>query len=71
VRRVGIVLLLLLGPACAPATPENAAVERDYPEQRSTVEVTAEGVVTSVLADCQGSSLERDAVERSDLTEHE
>jgi len=56
VRRVGIVLLLLLGPACAPATPDNAAVERDYSEKRSTVEVIAEGVVTSVLADGSGPS---------------
>ena len=55
-RRVGIVLLLLLGPACAPTTPDNAAVERDYAERRSTVEVTAEGVVTSVLADDVGPS---------------
>ncbi len=53
---MGILLLLLLGPACAPATPDNAAVERYYGEQRSTVEVTAEGVVTSVLADDSGPS---------------
>jgi len=56
VRRVSIALLLLLGPACAPATPDNAAVARDYAEHRSTVEVTAEGAVTSVLADDSGPS---------------
>jgi hypothetical protein len=55
-RRLGIVLLLLLGPACAAPTPDNAAVERHYAEHRSTVEVTAEGVVTSVLADESGPS---------------
>ena len=56
VRRVAIALLLLLGSACAPATPDNAAVERDYAEHRSIVEVTAEGVVTSVLTDDSGPS---------------
>lgn len=50
-------LLLLLAPACMPAaTPNNAAVERDYAEKRSTVEVTAQGVVTRVLADDSGPS---------------
>ena len=52
----GATLVLLLGPACAPATADNAAVERDYAERRSTVEVTAEGVVTNVLADDSGPS---------------
>ena len=56
VRRVGIVLLLLLSSACVPATTDNAAVERDYAEKRSTVEVTAEGAVTRVLADESGPS---------------
>ena len=56
VRRVGIVSLLLLSSACAPATSDNAAVERDYAEKRSTVEVTAEGMVTRVLADDSGPS---------------
>ena len=55
-RRAGIVLLLLLGAACAPATADNAAVQRDYAEKRSTVEVTAEGMVTRVLADDSGPS---------------
>jgi Protein of unknown function (DUF3465) len=55
-RRFVIVFLLLLGPACAPATVDNAAVERDYAEKRSTVEVTAEGVVTRVLPDDTGPS---------------
>ena len=50
-------LLLLIAPACMPATtPDNAAVERDYAEKRSTVEVTAQGVVTSVLTDDSGPS---------------
>jgi hypothetical protein len=56
VRRVGIVFLLLISSACAPATSDNAAVERDYAEKRSTVEVTAEGIVTRVLADDSGPS---------------
>ena len=56
VRRVGIVLLVLLGSACAHPTSDNAAVERDYAEKRSTVEVTADGVVTRVLADDSGPS---------------
>jgi len=56
VRRVGVVFLLLLSPACAPATSDNAAVERDYAERRSTVEVTADGMVTRVLADESGPS---------------
>ncbi|MDP9282007.1 MAG: DUF3465 domain-containing protein [Chloroflexota bacterium] len=50
-------LLLLIAPACVPATtPDNFAVQRDYAEKRSTVEVTAQGVVTSVLADDSGPS---------------
>jgi hypothetical protein len=50
-------LLLLIVPACLPATsPDNTAIERDYAEKRSTVEVTAHGVVTSVLADDSGPS---------------
>ena len=55
-RRAGIALLLLLGAACAPATADNAAVQRDYAEKRSTLEVTAEGMVTRVLADDSGPS---------------
>jgi hypothetical protein len=50
------VLLLLLGPACASATADNAAIQRDYAERRSIVEVTAEGVVTRVLVDDSGPS---------------
>jgi hypothetical protein len=50
-------LLLLLGFACVPsATSDNAAVERDYAERRSAVEVTADGMVTRVLADDSGPS---------------
>jgi len=56
VRHFGIVVLLLLGPACAAASPDNAAVERDYADKRSTVEVTAQGAVTRVLADDSGPS---------------
>jgi hypothetical protein len=50
-------LLLLLAPVCVPATtPDNVAIERAYAEKRSTVEVTAQGVVTSVLTDDSGPS---------------
>ncbi|HEY3126119.1 MAG TPA: DUF3465 domain-containing protein, partial [Candidatus Limnocylindria bacterium] len=55
-RRIGIVFLLLISSACAPATSDNAAVERDYAEKRSTDEVTAEGMVTRILADDSGPS---------------
>jgi hypothetical protein len=52
-----IVLLLLLAPACVSATThDNAAVERAFAEKRSTLEVTAQGVVTSVLTDDSGAS---------------
>jgi len=52
-----ILLVLLLAPACVPAaTSDNAAIERDYAEKRSIVEVTAHGVVTSVLTDDGGPS---------------
>jgi len=54
--RFALALLMLLSPACAAATADNAAVERDYAERRSTVEVTAQGVVTAVLADDTGPS---------------
>jgi len=47
---------LLLGPACAAASLDNAAVERDYAEKRSTVEVSAQGAVTRVLEDDSGPS---------------
>jgi hypothetical protein len=56
VRRFGFALLLLLGPACVPTTTDSAAVERAYAEKRSNVEVTAQGAVTSVLADDSGPS---------------
>ena len=56
-RRASIVLVLLVSFGCAPATtPDNAAVERDYSQHQSTVEVTAEGVVTSLLTDDTGPS---------------
>jgi len=52
-----VALFLLLAPACMPpTTPDNAAVERAYAEKRSTVEVTAQGVVTRVLEDDGGPS---------------
>jgi len=54
--RLTMTLLMLLLPACAAATADNAAVENDYAEHRSTVEVTAQGIVTSVLADETGPS---------------
>ena len=55
-RRVAVAVLLLLVPACAAATPDNGAIQRDYAERRSIVEVTAQGVVTAVLADDTGPS---------------
>ncbi len=54
--RFAFAFLMLLLPACAAATADNAAVENDYAERRSTVEVTAQGVVTAVLADDTGPS---------------
>ena len=52
-----VLILLLMAPACVPAaTSDNAAVERAYAEKRSTVEVTAQGAVTSVLTDDSGPS---------------
>jgi hypothetical protein len=55
-RRLAVALFLALLPACAAATADNAAVQNDYAERRSTVEVTAEGVVTAVLPDDTGPS---------------
>ena len=55
-RLLALALLVLSVPACTAATADNAAIQRDYAEHRSTVEVTAEGVVTSVLADATGPS---------------
>lgn len=55
-RRFALALLLALVPACATATADNSAIERDYAERRSSVEVTADGVVTSVLPDQTGPS---------------
>jgi len=57
VRVREIALLLLIAPACMPAVaPDNAAVARAFAEHRSTVQVTAQGVVTSVLSDDDGPS---------------
>lgn len=47
---------LLLGPTCAPSSPDNAAIARDFAERRSNVEVTADATVTRVLADQSGPS---------------
>jgi hypothetical protein len=55
-QRLAVALLVLLVPACAAATVDNAAIENDYAERRSVVEVTAEGVVTAVLPDDAGPS---------------
>jgi uncharacterized protein DUF3465 len=55
-RRVALALTILLVPACAAASADNAAIERDYADHRSTVEVTGQGVVTAVLADDTGPS---------------
>ena len=54
VRRAGIALLLVV--SCARIAPDNASIEGAYAERRSFVEVTAEGVVTSVLTDESGPS---------------
>lgn len=52
-----IALFLVIAPACMPpTTTDNAAVERAYAEHRSTVQVTAQGVVTRMLADDSGPS---------------
>jgi len=55
-HRLAFALIVLVVPACAAATADNAAVENDYAERRSAVEVTAEGVVTEGLADDAGPS---------------
>ena len=54
VGRFALAFVLALVPACATATADNSAIQRDYAERRSTVEVTADGVVTSVLPDATG-----------------
>jgi hypothetical protein len=51
-----LLLALLVTPACAPPSPNNAAVERAFAEHRSQIEVTAEGNVTRVLTDENGPS---------------
>jgi hypothetical protein len=52
-----IVLFFVIAPACMPpTTTDNAAVERAYAEHRSTVQVSAQGEVTRVLADDSGPS---------------
>jgi hypothetical protein len=48
--------MVLLVSSCAPTTADNAAIQRDYVDHRSAVEVTAQGTVTSVLADDTGPS---------------
>jgi len=55
-HRFAVALLLPVVPACVAATADNAAIESDYAQRRSVVEVTAEGVVTAVLADETGPS---------------
>jgi len=49
-----LLLALLVAPACARPTPDNAVVERAFTEHRSQLEVTAEGSVTQVLTDDNG-----------------
>ena len=51
-----LLLALLVAPACAPPSPDNAAVQRAFAEHHSQVEVTAEGSVTRVLTDESGPS---------------
>ena len=48
--------MALVAAACAAATSDNAAIEADYADHRSPVEVTAEGAVISVLTDESGPS---------------
>lgn len=56
-RRAGLVLIALVASACAAATtPDNAAIEADYVNHRSPVEVTADGAVVSILSDDPGPS---------------
>jgi hypothetical protein len=55
-RRLALALVVSVIAACAAATADNAAVEQDYAQRRSGVEVTAEGVVTAVLPDDTGPS---------------
>jgi hypothetical protein len=51
-----LLLALLVGPACAPPSPDNAAVARAFAEHRSQLQVTAEGSVTRLLTDDTGPS---------------
>ena len=51
-----LLLALLVAPACAPPSPDNAAVARAFAEHRSQLEVTAEGSVTRLLTDDIGPS---------------
>ena len=55
-RRVALLILVLLASVCAPASSDNASVQRAFAERRSNVEVTAAGTVTRVLADETGLS---------------
>ncbi|HTJ60360.1 MAG TPA: DUF3465 domain-containing protein [Candidatus Saccharimonadales bacterium] len=56
-RRAGLVLIALAASACsASTTPDNAAIEADYADHRSPVEVTADGTVVSILTDDVGPS---------------
>jgi hypothetical protein len=57
VRRALLVIVALAGSACSAATtPDNAAIEADYADHRSPVEVTADGTVISILSDDAGPS---------------
>lgn len=52
-RLLAAALIVALS-SCAPAAAGNAAVQRDFAEHRSNVEVTADGAVTRILADDPG-----------------
>ena len=55
-RLLLLALVALVAPACAPPSPDNAAVARAFAEHRSQLQVTAEGSVTRLLTDDDGPS---------------
>ena len=54
--RSAIVISVVLAGACAQGAAGNTAVEQDYAQHRSNVEVTAAGSVTRLLSDESGPS---------------
>lgn len=55
-RRSALAVLVTLSFACGPTATGNAAVEQDFSQHRSHVEVTATGRVERVLSDASGPS---------------